>query len=581
MSRRALGRLVRVGLLVGLLVQDATALPVEGRRGMVSSAHRLATEAGVELLRAGGNAVDAAVATAFALAVVEPVGSGLGGGGFALVQLDAAPRFLDFRERAPAAATPDMFVQDGVVQPELSRDGALAAGVPGAVAGYLELHARHGRLPRKVVLSPAIRLARKGFAVDERYRESATRRRPQLAADPEAARIFLRQARDGSWQVPAWGTVLVQEALARTLEDIARSGADGFYRGRVGALLASDMARRGGRMTAADLRAYRPRWMAPRLGRFRGHAVATAPLPSAGGHVVLSMLAALEPFAAERPLGDPEVVEAYLAAARQAAADRLLLGDPAFVADPTAELGESSRLERARSLQLSAERPGEVVVVPGAGSRWAAQADVTSREAHNTSHLCVVDAEGRAVSMTTTINDWFGAAIVAAGTGVLWNNEMDDFAAAAGAANTWGAPGGVANVVAPGKAPLSSMSPTIVYEGPTAGGPVRLVVGAPGGPRIPLQVALAIDAHLRRGENVQLSLASPKLLHPWWPDVVQLERGALDPLTRRHLEQRGWKLAEEADHRRWGNGTAIAIDPASGLRTGAADPRGHGVALAE
>ncbi|MFM2151810.1 MAG: hypothetical protein RL199_245 [Pseudomonadota bacterium] len=561
-----------------LLPAFAFAAPVEGMRGMVVSAHPLATEAGRQMLRAGGNAVDAAVATAFALAVVEPSASGLGGGGFALVRMADAPRFLDFRETAPKAATATMFLRDGKPVPALSKDGALAAGVPGAVAGYLALLERYGTLPRAKVLAPAIRLAGRGFEVDERYRFYAGKRLAELASDEATARIFLRRDASGSWAVPAWGTRLVQKELAQTLQAIAKHGGAGFYAGDVAQALDRDMTARGGLVTREDLGAYRPVWREPLVGTFRGHAIATAPLPSAGGHLVLSMLEASEAAGPATARNDVTLLTDRLHASRQAYADRVLLGDPAFLeSDPLRLLRTTGRM----ATLLAADRVSALPATPGRGTPLESGPNDTGREGENTTHLCVVDTDGHAVSLTTTVNYYFGAAVVAAGTGVLWNDEMDDFAVASGAANAWELPGAPANRIAPGKRPLSSMAPTIVFEGPDVDSAVRLVVGAPGGARIPVQVAETIDTHLRLGEDVASALGTRRLMHPWSPDVVLFERGALDPETMRALVSKGFKLQEDAEHRRWGNATAIAIDPATHLRTAAADPRGNGTALAE
>jgi gamma-glutamyltranspeptidase/glutathione hydrolase len=569
---------MRCLLVLVLLPALVLGAPVEGRRGMVVSAHPLASEAGRELLRSGGNAVDAAVATAFALAVVEPSASGLGGGGFALVRMDEAPRFLDFRETAPAAASETMFLRDGRPAPALSKDGALAAGVPGAVAGYLALLERYGRLPRAKVLAPAIRLAETGFAVDERYRYYASKRLTELSHDEATATLFLRRDTSGVWAAPAWGSVLVQKDLARTLKAIAKQGARGFYGGDVAGALEADMRARGGLVTRADLASYRPVWREPLLGTFRGHALATAPLPSAGGHLVLSMLEASENAPPATPRNELALLTDRLHASRQAYADRVLLGDPAFImGDVLGPLRKPGRM----SAILNADRIAHTPATPGRGTPLDSRPGDAGHEGENTTHLCVVDADGHAVSLTTTVNYFFGAAVVATGTGVLWNDEMDDFAVAPGAANAWELPGAPANRIAPGKRPLSSMAPTIVFEGADVSTPVRLVVGAPGGARIPVQVAETIDAHLRLGEDVASALATRRLMHPWTPDVVLFEQGALDPSTREALTSKGFRLQEDAEHRRWGNASAIAVDPVTGLRTGAADPRGVGTALAQ
>jgi gamma-glutamyltranspeptidase/glutathione hydrolase len=546
-------------------------MPAAGTRGMVATAAGEASRVGAELLRAGGNAVDAAVGAAFVLAVVEPWSSGIGGGGFALVRFDDGVAFLDFREVAPAAATETMFLRDGRPDPLLSRDGPLAVAVPGAVAGYLALHERYGRLPRARVLEPAIRLAREGFPVNERYRRLASWRREVLAADPEAARIFLV---DG--EVPPLGHRVVQPDLADTLRAIAEEGAGAFYTGPIGKRLAADVAERGGILTAEDLAGYRPRWREPLEGRFRGHRVITAPLPSSGGVILLSLLAAREAIAPGTPRHHPAALHVELEAAKRAYADRALLGDPDFLkADPTSALLAPGRwadlvagFGEARAASAERVRPGE-------GTQLAAAPPAAPPGGDDTSHLSVVDAAGNAVSLTTTVNYAWGAGIVAGGTGVLLNDEMDDFSIAPGVPNVYGVPGSRANAVAPGKVPLSSMAPTLVLDG---AGRLRLVVGSPGGSRIPAIVAAAIVNHLDHGADVWTALALGRVHHQHRPDVTFVEPFALEPATATALRIRGHVLRETEP---WGNATAVAIDPDTGVRTGAADPRGAGAAVAE
>jgi len=562
---RKAGALVAL-LLFSFFAVSAAALPAAGTGGMVASAHPEATRAGVEMLRQGGNAADAAVATAFALAVAEPYASGIGGGGFALVRMGEELVFLDFREVAPAAANRDMYLHDGRAIPELSTDGPLAVAVPGAVAGYLELHRRWGRLPRAKVLEPAIRLAREGVLVDERYRSYARYRAEVLRRDPEAARIFLHEG-----EVPPLGWRLKQPELARTLEILAESGPAPFYTGEIAKRIAADMARRGGILTEADLAAYRVRERKPLLGSYLGHAVATAPPPSAGGVVVLSVLNALETLPPQTPWRDPLALHLYIEASKRAFADRHLLGDPDFVDAPVERLVSK---ERARAwveeIGFLATPPHAIAPgVEGAGT-W--------REGAHTSHLSVVDREGNAISLTTTINTPFGAAIVARGTGILLNNEMDDFAAAPGVPNAYGIVGSEANAIAPGKVPLSSMAPTIVFSGATTDSPVRLVVGSPGGSRIPTTVVQVIFNHLAHGMPIDQAIAQGRVHQQHLPEVVFVEPHALDAATAGLLMLRGHRLVEAGT---WSNATAIAIDPETGVRTGAADPRGVGTAMAE
>lgn len=539
---------------------------------MVATGHDAASQAGVEMLRAGGNAVDAAVASAFALAVVEPESSGIGGGGFALVRMKGELLFLDFREVAPAKATRDMYLKDGAPQALLSRDGALAVAVPGAVAGYLELHRRYGKLPRGKVLAPAIRLAEQGFLVDEKFRGAAAFRLEVLRADPEAARIFLVKG-----DVPPLGHKLVQKDLAATLRAVSTGGADAFYKGAIARKLADDMRARGGILGLGDLAAYRTRTRDPLVGSYRGLAVATAPPPSAGGEVLLMALNVMETLPPDTPWRDPSALHVYIETLKRAFADRALIGDPAFVDVPIAPLIAKDRAPRVReAIGWDATPPAQVP--PGQGTTLAPTDAQPALDGTDTTHLCTLDADGNAVSLTTTVNYVFGAGIVAKGTGVLWNDEMDDFAIAPGIPNVYGVAGSEANAVAPGKVPLSSMTPTLVFAGPGTDAPVRMVVGSPGGPRIPTTVLQAILAHVDHGASAQQAVTLGRVHHQHLPDVVFFEPFSLDAATLGLLRLRGHRLVENAP---WSNATIITVDPETGVRTGAADPRGTGSALAQ
>lgn len=565
--RENIARVAHVLFLLFVLCLPLTghALPAAGEKGIVASAHPEASAAGVSMLHQGGNAVDAAVATAFALAVAEPYASGIGGGGFALVRMGEDLRFVDFREVAPAKATREMYVRDGEAVRELSLDGPLAVAVPGAVAGYLDLHQRWGKLPRQAVLAPAIRLAREGVIVDERYRGYARHRAPVLRRDPEAAAIFLHEG-----EAPPLGWRLRQPALANTLEALAKEGPSIFYEGKIARAIAEDMKGRGGLLDLEDLRGYRVRDREPLLGSFRGHAIATAPPPSAGGVVVLSVLNALETLPPDLPWRDVRELHLYIEASKRAYADRMLLGDPDFVEAPIETLISKERAQAWVEAIGHDATPPEAIVLPQDGAPIL--------EGAHTSHLSVVDAEGNAVSLTTTINTPFGAAIVAKGTGVLLNNEMDDFASAPGVPNAYGIVGAEANAIAPGKVPLSSMSPTIVFAGPTPDAPVRLVVGSPGGSRIPTTVVQVIVNHLVHGAPVDVAVAQGRIHQQHLPEAVFVEPFALDATTAGLLMLRGHRLVEGGT---WSNATVIAVDPETGLRTGAADPRGVGAAIAE
>lgn len=556
---------------------SAVALPAAGHQGMVATAHPSATQAGIAMLRQGGNAVDAAVAAAFALAVAEPYSSGIGGGGFAMIRHGKDLAFLDFREVAPRKATRDMYLVDGKPRPELSRDGALAAAVPGAVAGYLELHGRWGRLPRAAVLAPAIRIARDGFLVDSRYQSAAGWRLEALSKDPEAVKIFLVE-KDGKASVPPIGHRIVQADLARTLETLAKEGAPAFYKGSIARLLEADMKARGGLVDREDLAAYEVKTRKPLLGSYRGHAIATAPPPSAGGQVILTLLNTLEKLPEATPFHDPDALHLYLEVLKRTYADRMLFGDPAFVDIPVAQLITKDRATRMVSA-IGKKATPSLQVPPGQftpveGKLPSALTD----DGMDTTHLDVVDVEGNAVSLTTTVNYGFGAAIVARGTGILWNDEMDDFAIAPGVPNVFGVVGAEANAVAPGKIPLSSMAPTFVFAGNTVDSPLRLLVGSPGGPRIPTTIAQVIHNHLAFGADVEKAISLGRVHHQHLPDAALVEPFTLDPLTLDALRRKG-HLVEERQP--WSNATAIAIDPETGLRTGAADPRGVGSAMAQ
>ncbi|AKU92144.1 gamma-glutamyltransferase [Vulgatibacter incomptus] len=567
-------------LFVLLVASPCLALPAAGEAGLVATAHPAASAAGVEMLRKGGNAVDAAVASAFALAVAEPNSSGLGGGGFALVRVGSELRFFDFREVAPARAKRDMFLRGGKPDPALSRDGPLAVAVPGAVAGYLALQERYGKLDRATVLAPAIRIAEEGFRVDERYRTYAGYRLDVLRRDPEASRIFLvRDPSGGPAQVPPLGTLLVQRDLAATLREIAKNGANAFYSGAVAKKLVADLRSRGGILEAADLAGFRVKEREPLVGSYMGHAVATAPPPSAGGAVLLTVLNVLETLPAQTPWRDPVSLHLFIETMKRAFADRALFGDPAFIDVPVAALVSKERAARLVSSIGFPSTPA-TSIPPGEGAELGLGPEDARAVGGgtDTTHLCTIDAAGDAVSLTTTVNYGFGAGIVAKGTGVLWNDEMDDFSIAPGVPNAFGVSGSAANAVAPGKIPLSSMTPTLVFDGPTTDSPVRVVVGSPGGPRIPTAVAWALYALLAYGADVEKALGLGRIHHQHLPDVTLYEPFALDSATLGLLLLRGHRLEEAGT---WSNATMIAVDPKTGVRTGAADPRGSGTAIAQ
>ncbi|MCC6334536.1 MAG: gamma-glutamyltransferase [Myxococcales bacterium] len=563
-----------VALTMLLLALPAFAAPPFSK-GAVAAAHSTGSAAGKEMLDAGGNAIDAAVAAAFTMAVVGPYHSGLGGGGFAVVHLAKEGKDLafDFREVAPKGASRDMYVRDGAFVPALATDGALSVAVPGAVKGYLELHAKYGRLPRAKVLAPAIRAATQGFPVTPRYVAMAKHRERCLASDPEAARIFLRPGVDGGPVTPALGTLLKQPELAKTLWALAKQGDTPFYQGAIGKAVADTVQRGGGVLTREDLQAYATRWREPLTGTYRGHRVVTMPPPSAGGVVLLQVLGMLEQ---RGPLGpssrDVDTLHAFIEALRLAFVDRaVFMGDPAFTKIPlekllardylTAQLKriDSSKATKSTSLMPRELAPPKPEPAPGA---------------KNTTHLSVVDAEGNAVALTTTVNYSFGSCVVAKGTGVLLNDEMDDFAGQPGAPNSYGLIQGEPNAIAPGKIPLSSMTPTLVFMKDDAS-KVLLAVGSPGGSTIPTTVLQVLSQVVDAKLDVVRAAGEGRLHHQWMPDEVWVEPNTLDPATAAALKAKGHTL-RDLGNLGWGDAEAVLVDPSTGLRTAASDPRNEG-----
>lgn len=570
------------------LVLAASAL---SRQGAIATAHPLASQAGAEALRAGGNAVDAAVAAAFALSVVQNESSGIGGGGFALVWLAKAGTLtvLDFREVAPQAATPDMFLVDGQVDPRRSRQGGLSVAVPGAVKGYAELARRFGRLPLPRLVEPAARLAERGFAVGRQHALAAREVLACLRADPGASAEFLRAApagavgqagsagrapgagdpaEAGARQPLLAGDTLRRPALARTLRLLGRDP-EAFYRGPLAERLVAAVRAQGGVLTLSDLAAYRTVERVPLRGRYRGHEVASVPPPSAGGAIVIALLQALDeapPSAGYRPVAE---LHAFVEVEKRLYAQRAgRFADPAFLPSADAAARELCRPEAALALRAAVgERatPAAALAPPAPGPAGG----------DHTTHLSVVDAEGNAVALTTTVNGYFGSCLVAPGTGVLLNDQMDDFDAAAGVPNQFGLVGTGVNLPAPGKRPLSSMAPTLVFD---AQGRVVLAVGSPGGATIPSTVAQIIMRTLGDQMPLAQAVSAPRLHHQWLPDVVVVEPFGLDAASAAALEARGHALTFRS--RPFGNPQAAAIDWATGLREAASEGRAEGLPAA-
>jgi gamma-glutamyltranspeptidase / glutathione hydrolase len=546
-----------------ILTNTARTLPALAPHGMVASQEKRATRIGVEILKAGGNAVDAAVAVGFALAVTHPQAGNLGGGGFMLVHLAARDETIaiDYRETAPAALARETFLDArGEADPKKSRDSALGIGVPGTVAGLALALEKYGsgKFTLAQLIAPAIKLARDGFSVDDELADTLPRAQPRLAVWPSTAKIFLKAGGASLGR----GDTLVQDDLASSLEAIARDGPRAFYQGPLAGKIVSAVRAAGGILTADDLENYRAIERPVVRGSYRGYAIASMPPPSSGGVHLVEILNILEGFPLrELGAGAAATLHLMIEAMKPAYADRAeYLGDPAFVQVPVAGLTAKSYAATLRQA-IDPERAR-----PSASIR----AGNPPREGDQTTHFSVVDADGNAVANTYTINFYYGLGLVAEGTGILLNNELDDFAAKPGAANAFGLVGGDANAPAPGKRPLSSMAPTIVFRD----GRVFLVTGTHGGSRIITTVTQVISNVIDHRMNIAEAVAAPRIHHQWLPDRVNAEHG-LSPDTVRLLEQRGHTIELG---RTFGSANSILVTP-EGL-TGAADPRQRGT-LAE
>lgn len=529
--------------------------PAAGRDGMVVTQKAEATQIGLDVLRRGGNAVDAAVAVAFALAVVLPRAGNLGGGGFMMVYeaKTAGVAALDYREIAPSGAHRDLFLDpEGNVDTERARYSHLSTGVPGTVAGLAAAHERYGTMPLAELVAPAIELAEKGYPVTLSQAAALADRRERLARSPASAKIFLRQ--DGTpW---TFGDTLVQNDLAASLRLIAETGPAAFYEGKIAERIVAEMKAHGGLITREDLRAYRPVWREAVRGTYRGYEVVSMPPPSSGGVHVIEMLNILEGY----PLGylgagSAETIHLMAEAMRLAYADRATyLGDPEFYDVPVAALTSKAYAEELRrGIDRFRARPSSEI----------AAGDLAPYESTDTTHFSIVDRWGNAVANTYTLNFSFGSGIVAAGTGILLNNEMDDFSSKPGVPNAFGLVGGEANAIEAGKRPLSSMTPTFVFQD----GKLFLVTGSPGGSQIitaVLQIILNVVDH---GMNVAAASAAPRVHHQWLPDELVVEVGH-SPDTLLLLTARGHRVkVDEA------MGSTQTIELKDGLLFGAADPR--------
>ena len=513
-------------------VQAASVAPVAAEHGMVVTAQHLATQVGVDVLKKGGNAIDAAVAVGYALAVVYPAAGNLGGGGFMTVQLaDGRKTFLDFREKAPLAATANMYLDAaGNVVPGASTNGYLAVGIPGSVAGFEEARTKYGTMSRAKLLAPAIQFAERGYVLQEGDVDMLKTATADFKKDAPSAAIFLNKGEP--FQI---GQKLVQKDLAKTLKLVSQKGPDGFYKGRVGADIVAASQAGKGIITQEDLNQYKVRELAPIECDYRGYHIVSAPPPSSGGVVICEILNIVEGYPLkELGFRSAQAVHYQIEAMRHAYLDRnSYLGDPDFVKNPLDRLLDKDYAAKIRA-----------VIDPNkAGVSKDMKPGVAPHEGTNTTHYSIVDSLGNAVSVTYTLNDWFGAKVTAAKTGVLLNNEMDDFTSKVGVPNLYGLVQGEANKIEPGKRPLSSMSPTIVTQN---GKPV-MVVGTPGGSRIITAVTHTIMNVIDYGMNVQEAVDATRFHQQWLPDVTNVDEFAISPDTRKILVDMGHNLGKPQD----------------------------------
>ena len=547
--------------------------PVHAPHAMVASGHELASRAGIEMMQAGGNAVDAAVATGFALAVVHPQAGNLGGGGFMLIRSGTGvTHFIDYREKAPAAATANMYLDaQGNILENASLVGYKAIGVPGSAAGMVYALKKYGKLPLGRVIGPAIKLARDGFPLA--WEDAEDLHDENLAKFPVSRRIFQR---DGDYYKA--GEVFRQPELAHTLERIA-DNPDDFYHGDMAREMAASIQKGGGLITADDLAHYEVKERVPIRGTYRGYEIVSAPPPSSGGIALVEILNILEGYDLAK-FGDRSAGAIHITAEafRRAFFDRAeFLGDPDFAKIPVAQLIDKKYAVAWReSIDPARAIPSKELRRPAIFNELERYAVLHAqprsiREPENTTHYSVVDPEGNAVAVTTTLNDNFGSRVTAEGLGFLLNDEMDDFASKQGVPNAYGLIQGPANTIGPGKRPLSAMTPTMVLKD----GKLFLVLGSPGGPRIITTVANILMGVVDYGMNIQEAVNAPRFHHQWLPDQIFVEPG-LSPDTLKLLQNIGHKIEKQGY---WSDGECVAIDPRTNERLGASDARNNGKAV--
>jgi gamma-glutamyltranspeptidase/glutathione hydrolase len=571
--------LLLIATVVAIAIPSVFAAPLKpahADKAMVVSVHELASRAGVEIMKAGGNAIDAAVATGFVLAVVHPQAGNIGGGGFMLIRLaNGSTHFLDYREKAPAVATRDMYVdKDGQLIPNASTVGYKAVAVPGSVAGMVNAQTHWGRLKLARVMQPAILLAKIGFPLA--YEDAQDLKEKHLAEFPASRQLFQR---NGDYYKP--GELLKQPELARTLERIA-ADPNSFYKGSLAKEIAATIKKGGGLVTEKDLADYEVKEREVVRGTYRGYEIIAGPPPTSGGVALIEVLNILEGFDLSK-IGNRSAASIHLTseAFRRAMFDRAdFMGDPDFAKVPTPQLidkkyasvwRESIDPDHATpSRQLRRPPFADLDRLALANIEPPTQAEI--REPEHTTHYSVVDPQGNAVAVTTTLNDSFGSRVTAEGLGFLLNDEMDDFASKQGAPNAYGLIQGPANEIAPAKRPLSAMAPTIV----TKDGKLFLVLGTPGGPRIITTVANILMGVIDYGMNIQEAVNAPRFHHQWLPDSIRLESVGFSPDTIKLLSNKGHKLDFSSY---WSDGECIEVDPKTGQLLGGTDARNNGRAI--
>jgi len=529
--------------LSATLTWAASPAPIAGANGMVVSAQHLASQVGVQVLKDGGNAVDAAVAVGYALAVVYPTAGNLGGGGFMTIRFkDGKSTFLDFRERAPLAAKKDMYLDKAGNPIEgASTDSYLAVGVPGSVAGFELAREKYGSKSREQLIAPAVTLARYGFEFNPGDVESFAEGNERLAQDAAAAKIFLPNGRPIKV-----GERLIQEDLADSLQAIIDRGTQAFYQGGIADLIVDASRKHGGILSKKDFTEYKVRELKPVQCDYRGYQIVSSPPPSSGGLVICEILNVLEGYPlSQMGYGSAEATRLMVEAMRHAFVDRnSALGDPDFVKNP---------VEKLTSKEYAAEI--RTRINPYRATESATLAPPNFTESNETTHYSIIDKDGNAVAVTYTLNGSFGTAKVADGTGILLNNEMDDFTVKVGVPNLYGLIQGEANAIAPRKTPLSSMSPTVISKD----GKPFMVIGSPGGSRIITITLEAIINVIDHGMNIQEAIDAPRMHHQWLPDVVHIEPRALSPDTQLILNSMGYRVKEDADWPIWGEAAGILV----------------------